>query len=99
DHRDLHSFPTRRSSDLGANDPPLNPLSIFSQIIEEIPTGKLLRFIRFSFQSRKTKTLNIIYKEFYMKKLKSYTRIWSVEKVIYRSEEHTSELQSRFDIV
>src|SRR5699024_9974190 len=42
---------------------PLNPLSIFSQIIEEIPTRKLLRFIRFSFDSRKTKTLNIIYKD------------------------------------
>src|SRR5699024_11205071 len=57
----------------GVNDPPLNPLSIFSQIIEEIPTRKLLRFIRFSFQSRKTKTLNIIYKEcLYLKSLKYF---------------------------
>ena len=46
----------------GENDPPLNPLSIFSQINEEIPSKKLQRFIRFSFHSQKTKTLNIIYK-------------------------------------
>src|SRR5699024_173526 len=47
----------------GVNDLPLNPLSIFSQIIEEIPIRNNFRFIRFSFDSRKTKTLNIIYKD------------------------------------
>ena len=47
----------------GGNDLPLNPLSIFSQINEEIPIRNNFRFIRFSFDSRKTKTLNIIYKE------------------------------------
>src|SRR5699024_5822847 len=47
----------------GVNDLPLNPLSIFSQINEEIPIRNNFRFIRFSFDSRKTKTLNIIYKE------------------------------------
>jgi len=45
------------------NDPPLNPLSIFSQIIEEIPIGNKNRFIRFPFLNWKIKTLNIIYKE------------------------------------
>src|SRR5690625_681608 len=49
----------------GGNDLPLNPLSIFSQINEEIPIRNNFRFIRFSFDSRKTKTLNIIYKEDY----------------------------------
>src|SRR5699024_2078933 len=48
----------------GVNDLPLNPLSIFSQINEEIPIRNNFRFIRFSFDSRKTKTLNIIYKEY-----------------------------------
>src|SRR5699024_1369497 len=47
----------------GSDDPPLNPLSVFSQIIEEIPIRNNYRFIRSTFQSRKTKTLNIIYKE------------------------------------
>src|SRR5699024_9832215 len=47
----------------GGNDLPLNSLSIFSQINEEIPIRNNFRFIRFSFDSRKTKTLNIIYKE------------------------------------
>ena len=47
----------------GGNDLPLNSLSIFSQINEEIPIRNNFRFIRFSFDSRKTKTLNIIYKD------------------------------------
>src|SRR5207249_11383903 len=70
-HRALHSFPTRRSSDLGG----------FAQI-RDADTGRM--------------------------KLKGFAsgaaHHWSLRydskgKSFQRSEEHTSELQSRFDLV
>src|SRR5437868_7478237 len=65
DHRDLHSFPTRRSSDL-------NP----RRIVVGALVGAILVALLFgsgAFVSMPTRD--------------------------YRSEEHTSELQSRFDLV
>src|SRR5699024_12599665 len=64
--RALHSFPTRRSSDLGAE---------FNQY----------RFWKCCFRS-----------EDY---LDCVTGIRARQTYYYRSEEHTSELQSRFDLV
>src|SRR5699024_12592178 len=72
-HRDLHSFPTRRSSDLHstsvrASMSPKNAREIFSQRL------------------------------FIPRVLRAYSRT-PVLKSLWRSEEHTSELQSRFDLV
>src|SRR5437868_12255898 len=60
-HRDLHSFPTRRSSDL----------FLFRT---KLPTGE-------------------------DEQLKERREFWNLIEQGERSEEHTSELQSRFDLV
>src|SRR5437868_13444930 len=60
DHRDLHSFPTRRSSDL---------------LRRELPPG--IHFLAFPGERGKPQ----------------------INSSQERSEEHTSELQSRFDLV
>src|SRR5699024_12778897 len=73
-HRDLHSFPTRRSSDLP------------KYKLEEVP--KLQKLIAI-----KEKIAN-----FYRTKVK-YDPDSIAFKYFLRSEEHTSELQSRFDLV
>src|SRR5207249_11973994 len=62
--RDLHSFPTRRSSDLDQHGTHGNAYSLHTRNVDQ-----------------NTPFQNII------------------APVIYRSEEHTSELQSRFDLV
>src|SRR5437868_14305633 len=66
-HRDLHSFPTRRSSDLSS-----------SHLFLSSKLGKLDRTI-------------VVYLRTFLSKI--------IELNISRSEEHTSELQSRFDHV
>src|SRR5207249_10780433 len=75
-HRDLHSFPTRRSSDL---DRPL-PLSFAQERLwwlEQLHPGAALYNV--TLQARLPATDPAL--------------------VAARSEEHTSELQSRFDLV
>src|SRR5437868_13180572 len=82
-HRDLHSFPTRRSSDLSAKG-----RFQFSAL-----RNAAVRFSRVNGKSTCTRAAagrSVLPKE--------------VESVIsaigvMRSEEHTSELQSRFDLV
>src|SRR5207249_12014864 len=89
-HPSLHSFPTRRSSDLGQtcellslNEPP-GPLSF-------VMAGRQYSGIGFGRQKLK----------FVVRALRLAPRV----RVAYlahpnlRSEEHTSELQSRFDLV
>src|SRR5438309_6344794 len=66
-HRDLHSFPTRRSSDLGTIQTRLDP----ALGERELPWAQTQRGVH---------------------------RVGSVPKVA-RSEEHTSELQSQFQLV
>src|SRR5699024_12719486 len=71
--RHLHSFPTRRSSDLANTtsliaDPPNIRLKL-------MPTSVITGMIAF---------------------LRAWTQIITIS---FRSEEHTSELQSRFDLV
>src|SRR5699024_12442148 len=72
-HLDLHSFPTRRSSDLS--------------LLENgrLKAGDLVGL--FSYGSGAMA-------EFY-----SANVVEGYEKQLHRSEEHTSELQSRFDLV
>src|SRR5699024_12545022 len=67
-HRDLHSFPTRRSSDLAEDEEKLAWSDVFFREV-------VSRFIY---------NLFMVFKLLY---------------IVVRSEEHTSELQSRFDLV
>src|SRR5690606_41098869 len=98
-HRHLHSFPTRRSSDLSGSD----SVSIMQSVFK----GKDLR-------QQKTHTLHFglimdgeaildeVVVSLYLAP-KSYTKENVVEISChgsdYRSEEHTSELQSRENLV
>src|SRR5699024_12699172 len=75
-HRALHSFPTRRSSDL-------------SRPHKEVdPTAKMVPPYLLSFNSRPHKEVDRTTRQKHFD-LESFNR----------SEEHTSELQSRFDLV
>src|SRR5699024_12809045 len=76
DHRDLHSFPTRRSSDL--------ELQIY--------------YIIDSFFNNEQYLLIFIAQWFFTRLVFNKTPSFH-EKMVFRSEEHTSELQSRFDLV
>src|SRR5207249_7541295 len=80
-HRYLHSFPTRRSSDLGRNPMlgQIDPPDIHTQRARDFLHRPLLDDVEI-------KDLIVL-------------RQWPVQKVARRSEEHTSELQSRFDLV
>src|SRR5439155_26770555 len=90
DHRDLHSFPTRRSSDLGKGgilfsvvrvkgSPPIRLRSRGPRALEEIPLSELQVLAR------------------YMVERHGY--LSGSEEHLRRSEEHTSELQSRGHLV
>src|SRR5207249_11320430 len=81
--RSLHSFPTRRSSDLisASGVGPALALRILSgmsveELVPAIRGGDLVRLTKIPGVGRKT-----------------------AERIVVRSEEHTSELQSRFDLV
>src|SRR5437868_10931157 len=74
DHRDLHSFPTRRSSDLAQ----VTPAFRFWP-----STGGLITYNKTAL---------------WLHTLERHLG-WPVLQRIMRSEEHTSELQSRFDLV
>src|SRR5699024_12416687 len=83
-HRDRHSFPTRRSSDL-AWDSGAMFLALVGVSVPSFIMGALLQY-------------------FLALKLGQATgvQVFSIERRYrhtYRSEEHTSELQSRFDLV
>src|SRR5438105_7497078 len=73
-HRDLHSFPTRRSSDLGDARPP--------------------GFVR-AYHARNIRDEDEIVSFGLFEMTEAQYREWRAE----RSEEHTSELQSRVDLV
>src|SRR5687768_17856630 len=76
DHRDLHSFPTRRSSDLMNNvrrqslGPPRTQCMLFDACAEFEPMERFLS-----------------------------ERAQRFQRIFERSEEHTSELQSRLHLV
>src|SRR5207302_11505640 len=90
EHRDLHSFPTRRSSDLRIADETIAAkrtligsdvkVSKVAQVLAAVRNGILAdRFIRFIFAV--------------------CTNFTNLTTWCYRSEEHTSELQSRENLV
>src|SRR5436309_4408743 len=72
-HRDLHSFPTRRSSDLASR------LSFF--VWNTVPDAELVRVAT----NGTLHTAAVLDKQ--------------VRRMLARSEEHTSELQSRENLV
>src|SRR5699024_12729795 len=79
-HPVLHSFPTRRSSDLGLS-AGRYWLAFWEKLLQPVVTGVLvLMAISFIFGPLRSVTLG--------------QRLFTG-----RSEEHTSELQSRFDLV
>src|SRR5207248_11213389 len=92
DHRDLHSFPTRRSSDL------------------KIPRAKMIaarlrawsRRVRFEWPREVREANENTMETPTMKTKKGNTKSVGVSMVFSfasRSEEHTSELQSPYDLV
>src|SRR5699024_12777332 len=81
-----HSFPTRRSSDL--------KIVWFPKIYYQMDTGLLHILCEISLGKYQDQLLRLEDKlESGLYSLSSSLRSWS------RSEEHTSELQSRFDLV
>src|SRR5699024_12694865 len=80
-HRHLHSFPTRRSSDLEATSTKI----IFETVDQSISISRLNDSTsRYIFKKRETRSSCLSDK---------------TSCASGRSEEHTSELQSRFDLV
>src|SRR5206468_10574005 len=96
--RDLHSFPTRRSSDLGAA-LLMAPLLLFLVLAYAWP---FLGVVKWSFtlptpglgQYHALLTDQLVQSVFIRT-----LRIAAIVTVVSRSEEHTSELQSRSDLV
>src|SRR5690606_41832153 len=86
DHRDLHSFPTRRSSDLVSKDKPISLKFLESHsedLVAVIPSDE-----------------NEVVKLFYENNIKRANEIlYKYKRILNRSEEHTSELQSRENLV
>src|SRR5207249_9956599 len=90
DHRDLHSFPTRRSSDLDERKEVVARISGVAahfRMLERITRGGEGRRITRSKNGAGVTAFE--HAQFYANALSDPRR----------SEEHTSELQSRFDLV
>src|SRR5207247_9742267 len=87
-HRDLHSFPTRRSSDLVVS------VLVSRHLSRSLGTkiGKRVRLSPVVMES--THDLDFV---FWLLEPAKPVRVYS--QGAYRSEEHTSELQSRVDLV
>src|SRR5699024_11976412 len=86
-HRELHSFPTRRSSDLEGKGDVAQEL-LGAVLARRLPllVGELLGPVAVV-DDRRPVGVPVA------------RRTGEVEEVEHRSEEHTSELQSRFDLV
>src|SRR5438874_10559168 len=78
DHRTLHSFPTRRSSDLGTAAPAAQPRGAPPPTAVAPPPTTVKKTV---VRKRRVRTRTTVF----------FT--------VVRSEEHTSELQSRRDLV
>src|SRR5207247_11476566 len=88
DHQHLHSFPTRRSSDLGV----MSPSTLANLIAPRIGARHMLGFfLMIGPQSFSSSAI--------IKSLNAAVAVCEDFSVFGRSEEHTSELQSRVDLV
>src|SRR5207249_7967920 len=96
-HRDLPSFPTRRSSDLGLPRSRARSFWVHGVLVRAVE-----KLDRGSVWSGAEAWLHSLFWRWVARQLKSgrwdVAHLWSgvAEE---RSEEHTSELQSRFDLV
>src|SRR5207253_10014545 len=95
-HRDLHSFPTRRSSDLQGSI--WCEIKFLSRPVKSCRTGRM-RFISVGTHSNAASTPKILSRTS-LRRVRSQagTRLVDQESAstrLPRSEEHTSELQSR----
>src|SRR5207249_6990765 len=88
DHRDLHSFPTRRSSDLGNLEVDLRMQRRLLGSQLEKAAGRIFDANRFV----------VVVDPDHASTCRQQREAAS-RAADYRSEEHTSELQSRFDLV
>src|SRR5699024_12816655 len=84
----LHSLPTRRSSDLQAPGHSATP----GWVLSVDPQGQVLMTPQVRTELQEDQTVQLWTKPSATEPLRSHLRS-------HRSEEHTSELQSRFDIV
>src|SRR5690606_41227753 len=82
EHRDLHSFPTRRSSDLTSS-VGRSTFHVTSLRAARMPSG-----IPITAQNSTEVTI-----------IASVVMVWDQRPIMSRSEEHTSELQSRENLV
>src|SRR5207249_6368289 len=89
-HRDLHSFPTRRSSDLEEG-LELEP----GEAAEEL-LARMLEYARYRATAAMLRELLDAEHGY---RYRSAPLPPQLRRVSVRSEEHTSELQSRFDLV
>src|SRR5207249_12227043 len=96
--RDLHSFPTRRSSDL------VEPIDVFTQADEHIKPTVEVRSKRVGgatyqvpMQVNRTRQQSLAIRWLIGASRSKKGRPMFLR--LARSEEHTSELQSRFDLV
>src|SRR5207249_9955444 len=91
------SFPTRRSSDLSAETNPTNMRKPATRYIDQLPSGvprncDPTRRVRIRFPDRGRIVQRVTWVRFQMANT-------TTAPPRTRSEEHTSELQSRFDLV
>src|SRR5206468_10436026 len=94
EHRDLHSFPTRRSSDLGRSQDQVLVMPGFYPVVA--PTAS-------EAQEKYDYLQSLIQKPVGISILEHTIGVHDLDKIPLdgpvRSEEHTSELQSRSDLV
>src|SRR5699024_12635947 len=96
-HHDLHSFPTRRSSDLNVSEATLDfPVSL-------VLSALLFFFIASDFAFLSSSDHDEVSSNVLLSSMIYFasSSFFGAGKLRYslRSEEHTSELQSRFDLV
>src|SRR5207249_5385040 len=98
-HRALHSFPTRRSSDLMADKAKIDPFAhvVDSDHIEIFPTAGVVIHLPTVHVFGQAVPIKFMLLMTVCAVLVAWSMIWLGRKM--RSEEHTSELQSRFDLV
>src|SRR5207302_8868632 len=92
----FHSFPTRRSSDLGLLIVPVDPMR--KTIFQHIQRPRCLHGRVHSLIVARTEFKNALAPPV-PAVTPAAVRVLIVEDALYRSEEHTSELQSRENLV
>src|SRR5207248_10516406 len=98
-HRHLHSFPTRRSSDLANCAASSEPLPVWSENGPEPSFSTPMRIRWSGISARAAPPPNSSSAAPARSKARNVRMVLTREKCRARSEEHTSELQSPYDLV